>query len=414
MHLDLVTIAGAEIAVAAVLAGMFLLIWGRDGWSLEAAPRFVGSWGLATLVFSLGGGAMLVSALLGSVTGVLVGTGVAILSAGLKWHAARRFAGRKSASVLILLGPAVFLLAAFLGLAPSLDDRFVIACSILALYGLAAAFELGRMPDASQSWPAIALLAFGGATYLSWIPISLSSPLMSLPAALTSNWLPFVVLVTLLMRVALAFVVLSMAKDRDEEEQRRFAHTDSLTGLPNRRALFDVAEAVVERRLHGGGTPVSLVIADLDHFKDTNDTFGHSVGDDVLRLFASVARESFDEGHTVARLGGEEFAAILPGVDGDEAVTAAERLRESFAGAASFVSGLPVGSTVSIGVTADQDVDSGLSRLFRRADAALYAAKSAGRDRVVFVGPEDAVSGAENSVVRTSPTRLDATRVPSG
>lgn len=409
MHLDLVTMSAADVAVAAILAGMLLLTWGRDGWSLEAAPRFVGAWGVAALVFSLGGLAMLWSITSGYTGGIVFGASLAILAAAMKWHAVRRFAGRPMAPFLILLGPAVFLFSVFLGLASSLDDRFMIVCSILATYGFAAAYELRRMPDPSQSWPAITLLVFASVSYISWIPIAFTSPLESVTAAMTNKWLPYVVLATLLLRVALAFIVLSMAKDRDEEEQRRCALTDILTGLPNRRALFELAETVVERRIHGGGTPVSLIIADLDYFKDTNDTFGHSVGDEVLRLFAKVAQLSLEENHVIGRLGGEEFAAILPGVGAGEAVKAAERLRAQFAESGGFVSGLPVGATVSIGVTADREVDSGLSSLFRRADAALYAAKSAGRNRVVFVGPDDtAVPVGEGRVVRTSPTRLFA------
>ena len=93
------------------------------------------------------------------------------------------------------------------------------------------------------------------------------------------------------------------------------------------------------------------------------------------------------------------------------AIEAAERLRARFAESGGFVSGLPVGATVSIGVTADSVVDSGLSSLFRRADAALYAAKSAGRNRVVFIGPDEtAVQIGDTSIVRTSPTRLYARR----
>ncbi|ODR95130.1 hypothetical protein AUC70_05275 [Methyloceanibacter stevinii] len=99
----------------------------------------------------------------------------------------------------------------------------------------------------------------------------------------------------------------------------------------------------------------------------------------------------------------------MPGVGAEEAVEAAERLRARFAESGGFVSGLPVGATVSIGVTADRQVDSGLSSLFRRADAALYAAKSAGRNRVVFIGSDDTVVPVgEGRVVRTSPTRLFA------
>ena len=411
MQLNLVTISAADIAVAAVLAGMLLLTWGRDGWSLEAAPRFVGAWGVSILVFSLGSAVMLASAVAFSTDGIALGAGLNILASALKWNAARRFAGKASAPFWIVFGPTCFLIIAYSGLAPSLDGRFVAACSFLAFYGFAAGLELRRMPDTTQSWPAIALLFLGGASYLSWIPIAFTLPLGSVSAALTSHWLPYLVLATMLLRVALAFVVLSMAKERDEAEQRRYALTDSLTGLPNRRALFEVAESVVQRRVHGGGTPVSLLIADLDFFKETNDTFGHKVGDDVLCLFANIATRSLEVSNVVGRLGGEEFAAILPSVDGVIAVEEAERLRKEFEQAAGFVNGLPVGATVSIGIASDSEVDSGLSSLFRRADAALYAAKSAGRNRVAYMGANGGAEPPEPSgTVRTSPTRLEAHR----
>ncbi|ODR98008.1 hypothetical protein AUC68_10905 [Methyloceanibacter methanicus] len=112
--------------------------------------------------------------------------------------------------------------------------------------------------------------------------------------------------------------------------------------------------------------------------------------------------------NVVGRLGGEEFAAILPGVDAEMAVEEAEALREAFAKEAEFVNGLPVGATLSIGVAADNQVDPGLTSLFRRADAALYAAKSAGRNRVVFIGADDCTAlPALPGTVRTSPTRVD-------
>lgn len=408
MHLDLVTMSAADITVAAVLAGVLLLTWGRAGWSLEEAPRFVGAWGVAVLVFSIGGAVMLGSAVAGSTGGVTLGAALTILSGAMKWNAARRFAGRDLAPFWIAFGPVCFVLVSFAGLASTLDDRFVAACTLLAAYFFAAGLELRRTPDAGQSWPAIALLFLGGASYLYWIPIALTEPLGSVPAALSSDWLPFVVLATLLQGVALAFVVLSMAKEREEAEQRYCALTDSLTGLPNRRALFEVAETVVERRAHGGGTPVSLLLFDLDCFKETNDTFGHTVGDEVLRLFAKIATRCLAVNQIVGRLGGEEFAAILPGIDGEVAMAEAERLREDFACAAGFVNGLPVGATVSVGVAADSEVDAGLSSLFRRADAALYAAKSGGRNQVVFSGEKCRSPLLEpRSTVRTAPTRLD-------
>ena len=150
---------------------------------------------------------------------------------------------------------------------------------------------------------------------------------------------------TLLLRIALAFIVLSMAKERQELKQRVEALTDALTALPNRRALFEVADALGQNR-QIKAEAISVLIFDLDHFKETNDRFGHALGDRVLKLFATTASAHLNGTSLVARLGGEEFAAILPGAGPLEALGAAEAVRHAFANSA-FVDGLPVGATAS-------------------------------------------------------------------
>jgi GGDEF domain-containing protein len=102
-----------------------------------------------------------------------------------------------------------------------------------------------------------------------------------------------------------------MAKERQELEQRVDALTDALTGLLNRRALFEVADALGQDRQLGGAA-ISVLIFDLDHFKETNDRFGHALGDRVPKLFAHTASTHLNGSSVVARLGGEEFVAILP------------------------------------------------------------------------------------------------------
>jgi GGDEF domain-containing protein len=139
-------------------------------------------------------------------------------------------------------------------------------------------------------------------------------PIQEAPFVLVSFWFLATILLTLLLRIALAFIVLSMAKERRELEQRAQALTDALTGLPNRRALFEAADALAqdqERDLEADA--LSVLIFDLDHFKQTNDRFGHALGDRVLKLFAATAQEHLNASSIVARLGGEEFAAIFPG-----------------------------------------------------------------------------------------------------
>ncbi|MBJ7455612.1 MAG: diguanylate cyclase, partial [Thermoleophilia bacterium] len=185
----------------------------------------------------------------------------------------------------------------------------------------------------------------------------------------------------LLSRLAeLAALSIMSASARDQ--MTTLASTDHLTGLWNRRAFQERLAAELERARRYE-RPMSLVMLDIDHFKRINDEHGHPVGDRVLievasRLFATVR-----EGEVVARVGGEEFAWILPETDGDGAVAAAERVRTAIA-AETFTG---VGRlTVSLGVC-DLDEGETASELVRLADRALYWAKAGGRDRVARYAP---------------------------
>jgi len=278
------------------------------------------------------------------------------------------------------------------------------------VYNFAAAFALSRVSgeQLASRRPAVILLVVVGLGYLSWLPLNLAMPIGNAQWVVLSVWFPAIILLTLLLRVALAFIVLSMAKERRELEQRIEALTDALTGLPNRRALFEAADAIGhDRDLKGDA--IAVLIFDLDHFKQTNDRFGHALGDRVLKLFAMTAQAHLNGPSIVARLGGEEFAAILPGTDPLEAACAGEAVRHAFANSAAFVDGLPVGATVSVGAASDVGVAGDLNALFRRADAALYVAKRAGRNRVELLGPDDASPLAEvEAVVRTARRKLSA------
>jgi diguanylate cyclase (GGDEF)-like protein len=137
-------------------------------------------------------------------------------------------------------------------------------------------------------------------------------------------------------------------------------------------------------------------VFDLDHFKKINDTFGHRLGDRVLQIFADILSECLQTGSIVGRLGGEEFAAILPGADLMTAAASAESVRASFARQAAVIDGADVAGTVSVGAAChDDDMDCNLTALFHRADGALYAAKSAGRNRVELMPADEAMCFAD-------------------
>lgn len=127
---------------------------------------------------------------------------------------------------------------------------------------------------------------------------------------------------------------------------------------------------------------VSLIVIDLDHFKAINDTHGHTMGDDVLRLFATTARDDLRTGDTLARYGGDEFVAMLPHTGGDEALALAERIRVAFANATGALVALAVQPTLSVGIATGSLADDTLDTILQRADEALYRSKREGRNRV--------------------------------
>jgi diguanylate cyclase (GGDEF)-like protein len=213
-----------------------------------------------------------------------------------------------------------------------------------------------------------------------------------------SSWFPAVVLVVTLERIALAFCVLAMEMERQELEQRMHALTDPLTGLPNRRALFEAADRLSQHSQYLKGDPISVLVFDLDHFKKINDTFGHRLGDRVLQIFADILTDNLQTGSIVGRLGGEEFAAILPGADLMTAAATAEKVRASFAHSAAVIDGANVAGTVSVGAACHDDVmDCNFAALFHRADGALYTAKNAGRNRVELMAAGEALCFADAS-----------------
>jgi two-component system cell cycle response regulator len=177
---------------------------------------------------------------------------------------------------------------------------------------------------------------------------------------------------------------LALAQANLELQQREtqilaLSLTDSLTGVGNRR-LLDQALAREVGRSGRMAASLGLLMADLDHFKRVNDTYGHDAGDKVLAAFGDLLRRQMRAIDVIARFGGEEFVMLLPDTDRDGATDAAERIRAELK--ALRVAPLAVPVTVSIGVVILAPGEQGES-LLRRADKALYEAKAAGRDRVV-------------------------------
>lgn len=176
------------------------------------------------------------------------------------------------------------------------------------------------------------------------------------------------------------FGFLLLCKEKDDARMIQLATIDSLTGLINRHAFFDRTDSARALSLRQR-SPIALMMIDLDHFKKINDCFGHATGDEALVLFAATARATLRDHDIMGRLGGEEFALVLPATDLEGAILAAERLRMTVAAAVLPTSGGDYSMTISVGVVVI-DPHEHINAALARADHALYAAKTGGRNRV--------------------------------
>jgi diguanylate cyclase (GGDEF)-like protein len=177
--------------------------------------------------------------------------------------------------------------------------------------------------------------------------------------------------------------VLRDVSDKREaiDARRKSLFSDHLTGVANRRAFFEAAELELNRNRRAP-RPTALILVDADHFKRINDRHGHPGGDAVLRHLGQLLAATFRQVDVVARVGGEEFAVLLPSSSLDGAAAVAERLRQLVADDPVVFDGAQIACTISAGVAVCDGEKTGLDTLMKRADRALYAAKAAGRNRV--------------------------------
>jgi diguanylate cyclase (GGDEF)-like protein len=188
------------------------------------------------------------------------------------------------------------------------------------------------------------------------------------------------IVVSIIGMTGIGAITLSLTQTRIALRHRQDAETDALTGLMNRRALFERYE---HRRL---GAFVAVVAFDLDNFKHVNDSYGHAVGDDVLRLFTTIMRRNCRPMDQAVRLGGEEFALVMPRILPENAERMAESIRAELAAEFMQTDMGPLRCTVSAGIAFGAKEGSSFEDVLRRADQALYEAKRDGRNRVAAGG----------------------------
>jgi diguanylate cyclase (GGDEF)-like protein len=379
MPLDLPTLFLVSTCVTALL-GIFLFVL----WFQDRSVRALGYWASAYLIGGFAVALWVISPDILPAAGTDLASALLFTCCGLIWSGARKFHGREASVGGAIAGAVVWLVATRMPELMQWDNaRVVISSLIITCYAVLTAIELRRerrKPKGGAGARARALMipVLHGVIFLS--PI-LTTTLFTSAAPIAANgFFPLFALLTLLYVVGTAFIVVVMAKEHSALVHKTAAMTDHLTGLFNRRGFFEAAEKLVESQRRSG-QPVTIMMFDLDHFKSINDRFGHEIGDEALQAFAATASTNMRLHDIVGRLGGEEFAAILPG-GVDTALLVAERVRAAFETRGVEIAGRAMNATVSIGISESLADVAQISTMLARADRALYAAKANGRNRV--------------------------------
>jgi diguanylate cyclase (GGDEF)-like protein len=374
MSLDTSTLYLVATMVAAML-GTMLLFFGKQ----ENIPALKW-WGTAYL---LGAASVaiwtLASTRLGTMPSLALNA-IGFVACGMVWNASRVFHGRKPNLPGLVLG-AMAWVAAIMSLPPEASAmRMTIGAAIVAVYAALTATELWseRRRVLQKRWPAFAVPVLHG--FVLMLPILLGDLLNPQDLAFGNNiWVTVFSVELVLYAVGTVFVIFMLVSERTVTAHKTAASMDPLTSMFNRRGFAEASSRVIEREANAG-RPVTVLIFDIDHFKSINDRFGHPAGDEILKLFATIVVSSLRISDLSGRIGGEEFAALLP-CSLEEGIAAADRVREAFMNSGIVVEDGPVDTTVSIGV-AGGPAGTELEVLLAAADTALYQAKRGGRNRV--------------------------------
>jgi diguanylate cyclase (GGDEF)-like protein len=374
MSLDTPTLYLVATMIAAMLGAMLLFFGKQENIS---ALKW---WGTGYL---LGATSVALCTFAGNTLGEtlsLAMNALGFVACGMVWNASRVFHGRKPNLPGMVLGAIAWVAVAMTLESEAGTIRLTIGAGIVAVYAALTAGELWseRRRKMQKRWPAIAVPVMHGFALM--LPILLGDLLHPPGDSFSGSiWMTMFSVELMLYAIGTVFVIFMLVSERTVTVHKTAASMDPLTGMFNRRGFAEATSRVIEREA-SAGRPVTVLIFDLDHFKSINDRFGHLAGDEVLKLFAVVIVNTLRMTDLSGRIGGEEFAALLP-CSLQEGMVAAERVREAFANSGIVVEDGPVDTTVSIGV-AGGPAGTQLEVLLAAADTALYQAKRGGRNRV--------------------------------
>jgi diguanylate cyclase (GGDEF)-like protein len=308
---------------------------------------------------------------------LLLANGLGLLSYGALYVGCWVFNDRRVTLLHGGLGVAVWA-CAFPFIHDSQGLRLMTASVLTGAYAVLSAWELARHAAQMLASQRVAVVLLSGLALFSFLRALLGLSLTSVSwiDSFAQRWSSEMALFLVVIGPTLAFMFLSMAKERLKLEYKQAALIDDLTGIPNRRSFLQEASKLLDRL---NGRRASCLLFDPDNFKTINDRHGHAAGDRILGVFARTLVENLPR-RSFGRLGGEEFAAILP-VDARDAAAIAEKIRHDFAAAGKAALGSGEEVTVSVGCATRPGAKP--EDLLQRADNALYRAKESGRNLVV-------------------------------
>ena len=388
MHLDVGTLSVVTVFVTALL-GALLVFAGLQNRSIRA-PVW---WGAAQIVGAVGLALMTSRGAVRDFVSIDIANALVLLAFGITWAGARIFDGRKVVPLVVVFAPVVWLVVCRIPVVEhDINLRVVIMSAMMAMLAAATAEELWRNRDEllMSRGPTVIVLLVYAAALLARIPATYFSPHLDESSLLGGISFALIAFGTLLFTVVMSFLLLNMTKERTELQHKINAMVDPLSGIANRRAFLDGASRLFAQQAVRH-EPLAMLLFDLDRFKDINDRMGHAVGDRVLQIFARTTTATLGADVLFGRIGGEEFASLLPVGDLGEAYAIADRVRRNFAKTvARFTNGEMI-PTVSVGVTLGVDAKLDVDLLLEAADRALYRAKANGRNRVEATAPLDEI-----------------------
>jgi diguanylate cyclase (GGDEF)-like protein len=387
MNLDIGTLSVVTVFVTALL-GALLVFAGVQNRSTRA-PMW---WGAAYILGASGLGLLSMRGRAPDFVTIDIANALVLLGYGVTWAGARIFDGRKVRPLIVVFAPVLWLLACRMPIfAADTNLRIAVGSTMLAMLAMAIAEEFwrGRDEPLMSRWPTVIVLFAYAAALLARIPVVYFSPFANNNSLLSGLTFAVLAFGALLFTVVLAFLLLNMTKERTELQHKIAALVDPLSGVGNRRAfLSESGRLFAQQKIDC--RPLAMLLFDLDQFKAINDCLGHAAGDRVLQTFARVATTTLGSDVLFGRIGGEEFASLLPVGDLGEAFAIADRVRRNFAEAAASTGEGELLPTVSIGVTLGLDSKAEVEDLLLIADEALYRAKANGRNRVEATAPDNA------------------------